>query len=83
MLPFRGSGFKFQRRRRPKKFTRLWRVYPSEGCQSNHKRNFLVSYMGAFSRSKLILFGLVLVLENQDFIEDEHEYEADDEFRTL
>jgi len=41
--------------------------------------------MGAFSRSKLILFVLVLVLvlENQDFIEDEHQYEADDEFRTL
>jgi hypothetical protein len=37
--------------------------------QSNRKRNFVVSDKGAFRRSKLILF--VLVLGNQNFIEDE------------
>jgi len=61
-------------------------VSPAAGekyCRSNRKRDFVISYAGAIRRSKLILFVLVLVLvlENQDFIEDEHE--DDDESRTL
>jgi hypothetical protein len=43
----------------------------SASVQSDHRRNFIVSNKGAFRRSNLILF--VLVLENQNFIEDEHE----------
>ena len=57
-------------------------VSPAAGekyCRSNRKRNFVISHAGAIRRSKLILFVLVLVLENQDFIEDED----DDESRTL
>jgi len=57
--------------------------------QSNRRRNFEVSNMGAFRRSKLILFVLVLVLvlvlEKILILEYEHEDEDedDDESRTL
>jgi len=61
-------------------------VSPAAGekyCRSNRKINYVISHAGALRRSKLILFVLVLVLENQDFIEDEYEYKDNDESRTL
>jgi hypothetical protein len=45
--------------------------------QSDRRRNFVVSNKGAFRRSNLILF--VLVLGGQNFIEDERD-EYDDEY---
>ncbi len=49
--------------------------------QSDRRRNFVVSNKGAFRRSNLILFVLVLVLGNHNFIEDEDDDE--DEVCTL